>query len=356
MDQPLPDRLARQSSPAYNFSILPHRPDMNPRTEQPGAAPGYLHKTTFGLGLASLVLLTPFAVNNFIQHRYFLGTGAAVIVAILAFNAWSITYRRRYYTLLTLLVLVPMLLFFLSLAIIKQGTIGVLWCYPAVISFYFMLPERQAWIANALLGLVVMPIAWYNIDHDLAVRMLATVLTVSIFSAIFVRVISTQQDRLQQQAVTDPLTGVLNRSLMEVLLEHAVHQHSRDDTPMTLATLDLDHFKAVNDTLGHDAGDDTLRAFARLVQANCRKTDRIFRTGGEEFLILFENTNADDALDIAESLRRAVENGAHLPGHPVTVSIGLATLQPNEDWKLWMKRSDENLYQAKMEGRNRVVA
>jgi len=329
---------------------------MNPRTEQPGAVPGYLHKTTLGLGLASLVLLTPFAANNFIQQRYFLGTGAVVIVAIMAFNAWSITYRNHYYTLLTLLVLVPALLFFLSLAIIRQSTIGVLWCYPAVISFYFMLPERQAWIANVLLGLVVMPIAWLNIDHDLAVRMLATVLTVSIFSAIFVRVISTQQDRLQQQVVTDPLTGVLNRSLMEVLLEHAVHQHSRDGTPMTLAALDLDHFKAVNDTLGHAAGDNALRAFTRLVQATCRNTDRIFRTGGEEFLVLFENTNAGDAMDIAKSLRRAVETGTLIPGHPVTVSIGLATLQPDEDWKLWMKRSDENLYQAKLGGRNRVVA
>jgi len=329
---------------------------MNPRIEQPGEVPGYLYKTTFGLGLASLVLLTPFAINNFIQQRYFLGTGAMVIVSILAFNAWSITYRKRYYTLLTLLVLVPMLLFFLSLAIIKQGTIGVLWCYPAVISFYFMLPERQAWIANAVLGLVVMPVAWNTIDHDLAIRMLATMLTVSIFSAIFVRVISTQQDRLQQQAVTDPLTGVLNRSLMQVILEHAVRQHTRDGTPMTLATLDLDHFKAINDTLGHDAGDNALRAFARLVQANCRNTDRIFRTGGEEFLVLFENTEADDALDIAESLRRAIEADPLVAGHPVTVSVGLATLQSNEDWKLWMKRSDENLYQAKMEGRNRVVA
>jgi diguanylate cyclase (GGDEF)-like protein len=324
--------------------------------EQPGEIPGYLHKTTQGLGIASLVLLTPFAINNFLQERYLLGVGGIVVVAILAFNAWSITYRGRYYTLLTLLVLTPTLLFFLTLAIIKQGTIGVLWCYPAVISFYFMLPERQAWVANAVLGLAVMPVAWNTVDHDLGIRMLATVLTVSIFAAIFVRVISTQQDRLQQQAVTDPLTGVLNRSLMEVFLEHAVHQNARDGTPMTLAALDLDHFKTINDTLGHDAGDRTLRAFARLLQGSCRSTDRVFRTGGEEFLVLFENTDAGDAVDIAEALRRAVETDPLVPEHKVTVSIGLATLRPTEGCRSWMKRSDENLYRAKLEGRNRVAA
>jgi diguanylate cyclase (GGDEF)-like protein len=179
---------------------------------------------------------------------------------------------------------------------------------------------------------------------------------VSIFSAIFVRVISSQQDRLQQQAVTDPLTGLLNRSLMEVFLEHAVRQHARDGTPMTIAALDLDHFKTINDTLGHDAGDHALRAFAKLVLGRCRSTDRIFRTGGEEFLLLLEDTDAKNASGISEDLRRSVETHPLVPEHPVTVSIGLATLQPGEDWHAWMKRSDENLYRAKLEGRNRVAS
>jgi GGDEF domain-containing protein len=266
--------------------------------------------TNLGVAVVALILLTPFAVNNFYQGRYLLGVGSLAIVALLAVNAWT-TSRGRYHASLVLVGLLPAVIFFLMVAFRQQGMIGALWCYPAAISFYFMLPERSAWLANAALLGVAIPQAWSILEHPLALRVAVTLLAVSTFAAIFVRVITVQQRKLHDHAVTDPLTGLANRVLLNPTLERAVQQSRRSGTPMSLATLDLDHFKSINDTLGHDAGD---------------------------------------------TVRHAVESLPLLPDRPVTASLGLATLEADEDWKEWMKRADENLYRAKAAGRNRVAA
>ena len=321
-----------------------------------GSSAGFLHRSSLGLAIVSLLILTPFSINNFIEGRALLGVGSLAIIAFLAFNAWSITTRGRYYSTLTLVGLVPAIVFFLAVSLLEQGIIGVFWCYPAVLAFYFMLPERKAWTANAALLIVLVPLVWTELPHALALRMVATLLTVSVFSAIFIRVITEQQARLQAEAVTDPLTGVLNRTLLQSYLVQAIQQSNRTGVPMTLVAIDLDHFKSINDTLGHNAGDKVLRGVGELLLKRCRLVDKVFRLGGEEFLTLLYGTDAKNGQRVAEDLRSAVSSLALLPGRPITASMGVATLRSTEDWRRWMERSDENLYQAKVEGRDRVVA
>ncbi len=329
---------------------------MNARKRQPGtAAEDFRIRSTWGVALTSVLLLTPFSVNNFLQGRDLLGLGSAAIVAVLAFNAWA-SSRGRYYPLLTLFALLPAVLAFLVVAFQQQGVIGALWCYPAVLAFYFMLPERQAWLANIAVLAVALPQGWQQLDHELAARLAATLAGVSVFSAIFVRVISGQQERLQALAMTDPLTGLANRTLLTPTLEHAVEQHRRSATPMSVLALDLDHFKAINDDLGHDAGDRVLRGVGALLRNRMRGADQVFRLGGEEFLVLLYSTDAPHARRVAEALRQAVADETLLADRPVTTSVGVATLREGEDWRTWMKRSDQNLYQAKARGRNCVMA
>lgn len=325
------------------------------RAERLGRARDFHSTSTLWVAVAALALLTPFSINNFVQGRFFLGAGSMAIVAILAFNAWSIT-RGRYYSSFTLLGLVPAVVFFLAFALQKQGIVGALWCYPAAISFYFMLPERKAWIANAALLVVTLPQAWVVLEPPLATRVAATLIAVSIFSAIFVRVITRQQHKLETLAVTDPLTGLSNRALLRSTLEQAIQQNHRGGAPMTLVSLDLDHFKLINDSLGHEAGDTVLRGVGDLLHRRIRRADRVFRVGGEEFLALLYGTNAEDGLRVAEELRDAIGSLPLLPGRSVTVSVGVAALRPGEDWTEWMKRGDENLYRAKSAGRDRVAA
>jgi diguanylate cyclase (GGDEF)-like protein len=312
-------------------------------------------KSNLYLPLAALPLLTPFSVNNFLQGRYFLGAGSLAIVLILAASASSIT-RDRERPWIVFFGLVPAIIVCLIVSIRMQGIIGVLWCYPAVISFYFMLPERKAWFANAALICVALPHAWTALDPSTWIRASATLLAVSVFSAIFLHVITRQQQQLNKQVVTDPLTGLSNRILLRVSLEQAIAQSARTGTPMTLLVLDMDRFKSINDTLGHDTGDELLRGIGELLRNRVRRSDKVFRLGGEEFLALLYDADAEAGRKVAEELRVAVETSALLPNRTVTASIGVATLEPGEDWKAWMKRGDENMYRAKAAGRNRVAA
>ena len=328
---------------------------MNSQTEHPGQPSGFLRKSTMGVAITALLFLTPFAINNFFQGRYVLGGGSLAIVILLAVNAWS-TGRGRYHSSFTLLSIIPAILFFLTIAFLKQGIIGALWCYPAVIACYFMLPEKMARLANAAILCVALPMAWNVLDFPLAARVAATLIAVSAFSAIFVRVITDQQRLLQAQAVTDSLTGLYNRVLLGPSLDQAIEQQRRTNAVMTLVTLDLDHFKTINDTLGHDAGDTVLQGIGELLRNRIRRSDKAFRLGGEEFLVLLYGTDLENGRRFAEELRSAVESLPLLSRHTVTASLGVATLQPGEDWDAWMKRSDENLYRAKADGRNRVVS
>ncbi len=325
---------------------------MNMNSERPHE---YLQKSTFWLAISCILILTPFCVNNFLQGRTLLGAGSMLIVIIVSINAWLIR-QKRYHHQITLFSLIPVVIFFLVIAIRKQGIIGVLWCYPSVISFYMMLPERKAWLANIALLIKAIPIAWYIVDTPLAARMIATLMAVSIFSAIFTHVIAQQQSELHETAITDQLTGLLNRALLQSNLEQSIQYNNRSGEPMTILILDLDHFKDVNDTYGHDTGDIALKRFAEVLKERFRGTDKVFRLGGEEFLVLLYATNSVQSANIAEELRNEVSTLKLIPNKSITVSIGVAGLRPSESWTTWMKRCDENLYRAKAEGRNRVVA
>ena len=327
---------------------------MNLETEKPGHPSDFLRKSTMGVAVTALIFLTPFAINNFFQGRLILGSGSLAIVFVLAANAWS-TSRGRYHPVFALSI-VPFTLFFLVIAFLKQGIIGALWCYPAVIAFYFMVPEKMARLSNAVILCVALPMAWFVLDFPLAARVAATLLAVSTFSAIFVRVITSQQRQLREQAVTDTLTGLSNRVLLGTSLEQAIEQHHRTNAVMTVVALDLDHFKSVNDTFGHDAGDSVLQGVGDLLRKRVRRSDRVFRLGGEEFLVLLYGTDLENGRLFAEELRKAIESQPILPGQAVTASLGVATLRAGEDWNAWMKRSDENLYRAKESGRNCVIA
>jgi len=164
-------------------------------------------------------------------------------------------------------------------------------------------------------------------------------------------------------AVTDGLTGLHNRRYLDTHLDTLVARaHSREKN-LSLLITDIDRFKAVNDSHGHDAGDDVLREFARRLRINVRGMDLACRYGGEEFVIVMPDTPAHVAADVAERLRLQIEQDAFLVSNgakslPVTVSVGVATLNRDngEDAKALLKRADEALYEAKSSGRNRVVS
>jgi len=155
----------------------------------------------------------------------------------------------------------------------------------------------------------------------------------------------------------DRLTGVFNRGYFDRVLPELwrAAQASRD--PLSLLFIDLDHFKKVNDTYGHDKGDEVLKTIAQLVRTFCRRNDVIARYGGEEFVVIYPGMSADSALDAAESLRKVIEQKSlELVGFRQTASIGVATYPVDaRDAAELLQRADQAVYQAKEQGRNRVV-
>ncbi len=306
------------------------------------------------VAIFALLLLTPFAINHFVQGRFILGAGSLATVVIFAFCAWS-CIRGHYSPHLIFWGVVPTITLFIVLALLEQGAKVTYWSYPSLLVIYFMLPARYAMVANTLFLAAVFYVSWGILDTPTMIRFVFTSLGVSALAAIFINILTEQQKLLENQAVTDPLTGLYNRVLLEDTLEDATRKKQHFDMPMTLIILDIDHFKRVNDELGHAAGDDVLRSAGNFLKNHVRSTDKAFRIGGEEFLVLLFNTDTDEALKLAETLRHSFSSQSLLTDRTVTVSIGIAELRNEENWEPWMKRCDEKLYQAKLTGRNLVV-
>ncbi|MQA57866.1 GGDEF domain-containing protein [Pseudomonas piscis] len=163
----------------------------------------------------------------------------------------------------------------------------------------------------------------------------------------------------RQKALVDPLTGLPNRAAWSERLEHEVSQWQRHGNSLLLAMLDLDHFKRINDSYGHLAGDKVLKIIANVLRKRLRGTDFIARFGGEEFVLLMPDTPWAAGTRLVETLRAAIEACPfHFKGEPVTVtvSIGLSAFKAGDRSDLVIKRADQALYRAKDAGRNRVEA
>jgi len=168
-------------------------------------------------------------------------------------------------------------------------------------------------------------------------------------------VVLTDVTQLNDLATLDRLTKIPNRFEFDKLLQHTMNLSKRNGKPMSLLLLDLDHFKKINDQLGHLIGDEVLIAASTLIRQNIRKSDIVARWGGEEFVLLFPETDLSTAVKIAEALRTKIEMHSFEKVKKVTCSIGVVQFDRFETEDMLLKRADDNLYRAKEEGRNRVV-
>lgn len=160
---------------------------------------------------------------------------------------------------------------------------------------------------------------------------------------------------MQIQTITDPLTGLANRLHFTMVYQHAINIAQRTEKPLGIIFFDIDHFKNINDHFGHLMGDTVLQQIALLVQERTRKSDIVARWGGEEFILLLPDTDLDEAIRVAEMLRKVIDS-EHFDqvGH-VTCSFGVAILEGNEEGETLLNRADDKLYKAKERGRNKVV-
>jgi len=317
--------------------------------------PDFLVKSTQGVVLTAALMLTPFTINNLIQGRYLLGAFTLLILTLCFTSAWF-CHRGHYHFKINLFGITPAIIIAIVTAVHQLGVAGSYWATLGVIAFYFILPPKPAAVANFIFIAIIFPTAWGALEPAIAVRFFAVLLGISFFIFFSISEIYKQHYLLKSQAITDTLTGLNNRSLLQSSLENAISQSHRSNTPMAILILDIDNFKMINDQFGHDVGDKVLRESGSLLAKSFRSSDTVFRIGGEEFLVLIYNTDKANAFIVAEEFRQEYEQLSLIDGHTVTISIGVSSLQSDMNWEQWMKQSDKNMYFAKNKGRNQVIA
>jgi diguanylate cyclase (GGDEF)-like protein len=161
-------------------------------------------------------------------------------------------------------------------------------------------------------------------------------------------------EKLKNLAIRDGLTGLFNHSFIEQLVEDAMNRSRRSESPLALLMIDIDRFKQVNDTFGHNAGDEVLVQLATLLDNSKRSTDYLGRWGGDELVCLLTDTNLAGAENLAEKLRALVESHDFPNGKHVTISLGASQYQAGDTPPSFIARADIAMYRAKHAGRNRV--
>lgn len=162
------------------------------------------------------------------------------------------------------------------------------------------------------------------------------------------------EHELRTLTITDPLTGIHNRRHFLDQLDIELTRHTRTQRPLSLIMLDIDHFKRVNDTWGHDTGDRVLQELCRRIATRLRRIDMFCRLGGEEFIIICPETDASQAIHLAEVLRHLVQDTPFAQVGQITASFGVSSARPGDSHESLLQRADQALYTAKNSGRNRV--
>tara|TARA_R110002049_G_scaffold301554_3_gene493685 strand:+ start:1495 stop:2484 length:990 start_codon:yes stop_codon:yes gene_type:complete len=304
------------------------------------------------LALVSILVLIPMLLYDLWKGSYNLAIALAIVIAGLVWVFYG-CYKNTIKFESVQWGVIPLLSIIVFYAVQTLGFKALLWVYPSIVVFFITIPMKNALIFNLIFIFIFTIIGNDLADPQLLLRFLVTSLAVYALVAIFVTVIQRQQETMHYAAITDPLTELLNRNTLYDSLTEAIRQNVRADIPMTIIAIDLDNFKIVNDEFGHDAGDEVIRNTGKILSNGSRTTDKIFRLGGEEFLILLFSTSAKEAITKAEQLRKKfLVYGGHMP----SASFGVAEYRKGETVTQWHKRADINLYKAKELGRDKVFS
>lgn len=246
-----------------------------------------------------------------------------------------------------------------SLAIVYScysvGLRGLIYTFPMASVFFFTFRLSHGVLTGVIFSVSCL-LAALNVEEPLLVIRFSVGITICmVFASIFAFIVGRQKAELERQAGVDELTGALNRRRLQETLDTALQLKQRHETPASLILVDLDHFKTINDTHGHLTGDQVLIDFARLVSGRIRSCDKLFRFGGEEFMILLPETTEQQACQLAESLRERIEQSTFGGSIHLTCSFGVAELQADDTLEGWLQACDVALYAAKNRGRNRTV-
>lgn len=302
------------------------------------------------LSAAAALGVLPFAIRRFMNGEWLAAiVDAILIVGFLALGAYVFKTRKVRLASVTLAVLA---VGGVLATVYLNGPQQVFWAFPALVGVFYLIRLREA-IACALITVfaLIPPMLAADMPFETTTALITIVIT-SVLAVAFSMITNRQRTQLLQLATKDPLTGAGNRRALDSKLREVVNAFQRTGVPASLLMLDLDHFKTVNDLLGHAAGDRILKNITKIINLRIRVTDSLYRIGGEEFVVVLEGADVKHATHLAEQLRTLVDANELVPEHTVTISLGVAEIRDRESPYDWLHRADEAMYRAKDAGRN----
>jgi diguanylate cyclase len=303
-------------------------------------------------GTCGVLAILPFALWRFSLGQWLAGTLDLALVVALVGLVWVAKRHQRVDEAARIMVVLTTI----ACLVLAQvnGELLAYWCYPVLVSNLLLAGRSFGLAANFFLivGLVLTP--GLHTGATGRATFAITALLLSLYAYLYAVMTDSQRDKLASLATFDELTGAGNRRMMQIDLAEKFAHAARHKLNYAIAVVDLDHFKQVNDTYGHEAGDQVLKQFVTLAQEVVRADDRIYRMGGEEFVLFLPRTGHVGLVAFLDRLQANLGPRLAGPGGPVTVSIGAAVMHESDaDWNAWLARADEALFRAKKEGRDR---
>ncbi|WP_456403039.1 GGDEF domain-containing protein [Persephonella sp.] len=289
--------------------------------------------------------------------EFFIATGGVINTILLKLSDGRTIRLSEDFILIGMMILL--------IGIVIHGGIAntaIFWIFTYPLISFFLKGKKVGLVWNILLIFVIIslsildkfgivPIPYEPIEIRQAI---SAYIVVMVLAYIFETALLSSYEKIKKLATTDPLTGAFNRYKLFKKLEEEIERANRYGNPLSILMFDIDNFKSINDTYGHNVGDLVLKVTINEIKRHLRKTDIIGRFGGEEFLIILPETDLKGAEKIAEKLRDIISD-MKTEGIPeITVSIGVAEYKSGEESSDFIKKVDVALYTAKRKGKNRV--
>lgn len=320
-----------------------------------------------GAIFTSLFLIGNYSEINRLQGWHLYSMTAFTLSAV-AF--WSVLrgHRRRLYWVAWFYEACCLLEYLSALMFVPQDELRILWFYINIPGVYIMLGQRAGLIVTVL-TLAILVTGNAHLAEPYSPNAMATALISMVYLALFFHIyvdrsmsyyqqMSESNRKLHHLAMHDTLTGVFNARAYYEICDQMIRVAKRNHSAYAVLFVDLDHFKSINDSYGHAAGDLVLKAVAQCLWKKTRDSDALGRIGGEEFSLFLPNTDLAGALDLAESIRASIEELMPSIGERnlrVTASIGVASNHRRDrSMQEIQQEADQAMYQAKAQGRNRV--
>lgn len=283
---------------------------------------------------------------------YVLAIVKTLVFSMLAVHDWLLfKYNRR---LIAPRDIIPLGLISLMVSVAANFHEAVLWGFAFPIAAYLLAEKREALYLNIASWVICTVLALSVLTLKLALAFSASFVSIGILVEILCSILYRNEESLKRLVVRDPLTGAYNRRAMEEEMEHALLLFQRYHKSASIIVIDIDRFKSINDSFGHKEGDMVLVNLVNLILERIRTTDKLYRFGGEEFVVILTETSREQAISVAVSLCELVRNTSLSSKTQTTISCGVTECRDGDTLREWIHRGDTALYRAKNSGRDRV--